>query len=519
MSRSRTQRVSRIRISVLGMLLLGMVLPLFGQRPSAPDTLVPPFVSFSGSLTDGNGKALSGVVGVTFALYKESQGGAPLWLETQNVTADRTGHYSVQLGSTSASGLPPDLFQTGEERWLGVQVSGEPEQARILLVSVPYAIKAGDAATVGGLPASAFALAGQQSVSKSSSAPANAGNAVVPAAAASVGGSGTTGYVPRWTGSTSLGNSVLFQTGAGLIGAGTTAPAAKVDATGGTNVGLRGTTTGANAGAVWGDATSASGVTVGVRGTSASTTGTGVSGNATATSGANTGVAGHSSSSAGTGALGSADASHGSTIGILGRAASSSGTAGVFNNTAGGKEISAQAKGVENFSVDGQGNVTGTTATFTATGTTAAVTASGDTQPENGYAGDGVDAFGADTSATGEPGGIGVKVLGGDGYSGNAGVMATGGQGYDSGGGGGAGISATGGVGVGGSGDGIDAFAGPAPGPGVPPGLAGSFSGDVTITGSLSVSGTKHFKIDDPVDPANKYLYHAALESSEVLDL
>src|SRR5205085_12400073 len=37
--------------------------------------------------------------------------------------------------------------------------------------------------------------------------------------------------------------------------------------------------------------------------------------------------------------------------------------------------------------------------------------------------------------------------------------------------------------------------------------------------GSLSVSGTKNFKIDHPLDPENKYLYHAAIESSEVLNI
>jgi len=50
-------------------------------------------------------------------------------------------------------------------------------------------------------------------------------------------------------------------------------------------------------------------------------------------------------------------------------------------------------------------------------------------------------------------------------------------------------------------------------------GLAGSFTGDAAISGNLNVSGTKSFKIDHPLDPGNKYLYHAALESSEVLNL
>ena len=44
-------------------------------------------------------------------------------------------------------------------------------------------------------------------------------------------------------------------------------------------------------------------------------------------------------------------------------------------------------------------------------------------------------------------------------------------------------------------------------------------SGDVNITGNLSATGTKNFRIDHPLDPANKYLLHAAVESSEVLNL
>jgi len=49
-------------------------------------------------------------------------------------------------------------------------------------------------------------------------------------------------------------------------------------------------------------------------------------------------------------------------------------------------------------------------------------------------------------------------------------------------------------------------------------GLAGNFRGGVLVNGTLNVSGTKNFKIDHPLDPENKYLYHAAIESSEVLN-
>lgn len=47
-------------------------------------------------------------------------------------------------------------------------------------------------------------------------------------------------------------------------------------------------------------------------------------------------------------------------------------------------------------------------------------------------------------------------------------------------------------------------------------GQAGTFLGHVDVTGNLSVTGAKSFKIDHPLDPANKYLLHSAVESSEM---
>src|ERR1700690_113665 len=135
---------------------------LFAQETSPkPTAVVPSMVNFPGTLADSVGKPMTGVVGVTFLLYREPQGGAPLWMETQNVRPDKSGHYSVMLGSTTAQGLPEDVFVSGEARWLGVQVQGQDEQPRVLLVAVPYALKAHDAETIGGLPASAFMLAPQ----------------------------------------------------------------------------------------------------------------------------------------------------------------------------------------------------------------------------------------------------------------------------------------------------------------------------------------------------------------------
>jgi hypothetical protein len=49
-------------------------------------------------------------------------------------------------------------------------------------------------------------------------------------------------------------------------------------------------------------------------------------------------------------------------------------------------------------------------------------------------------------------------------------------------------------------------------------GYAGYFQGDVHVNGTLS-SNVKDFKIDDPLDPANKYLYHTSVESPDMMDL
>jgi hypothetical protein len=206
---------------------------------AASSVVVPRLVNFSGKAGDVGGKIMTGTVGVTFALYKDQEGGSPLWLETQNVQADAKGNYNVQLGATKAEGLPLDLFSSGEARWLGVTVNGGTEQSRVLLLSVPYALKAADAQTVGGLPPSAFVLANNLN---HANAPAGTTmvSETVDGVMQAVSGTGTTDFLPLWTNSSgALGNSVLFQSGAGTtakIGINTTAPAVTLDVNGGENV-------------------------------------------------------------------------------------------------------------------------------------------------------------------------------------------------------------------------------------------------------------------------------------------
>jgi len=225
-----------IRAAACALLITCLVNAQQVSPATGVNEVVPPMVSFNGVLTDLNSKPLTGVVGVMFALYKDEQGGVPLWTEMQNVQADKTGHYAVILGSTKAHGLPSDLFVSGEARWLGVQPEGQQEQPRVLLLSVPYALKAGDAQTIGGLPPSAFVMAAPAvGSSGSSSSQPSAGNSSTPVAPP-LSGSGTTNYLPLWTpNGTTLGNSVFYQKGSGSsakIGLGLTNPLLTLDING-----------------------------------------------------------------------------------------------------------------------------------------------------------------------------------------------------------------------------------------------------------------------------------------------
>jgi hypothetical protein len=133
-------------------------------------------------------------------------------------------------------GLPVDLFAYGEACWLGVQPQGRSEQPRVMLVSVPYALKAVDAETLGGKPASAYALATPQtggSESEKANAAISASNPNQSSIEASISGSGTKNFISRWTSSTALGNSNIFEnTASKEIGIGTTTPSATLDVNG-----------------------------------------------------------------------------------------------------------------------------------------------------------------------------------------------------------------------------------------------------------------------------------------------
>ncbi len=587
------------RASLLCLTLLTLSLPVcFAQQSSLATPTVPNLVNFAGTLVDASGHPITAPTGLTFSLYKDQQGGSPLWLETQTVQPDHNGHYSVMLGSARATGLPADIFVAGQARWLGVQVQGQSELPRVILLSVPYALKAGDAQTVGGLPPSAFVLAAPPTAA----APATNGAAApgsTPPPPATITGSGTAGFLPDFTGASTIGNSAVFQSGASptaKIGINNSAPVSALDVTGGATI--RGTlvlpATGASTAATgknsqsenivasafsssthaainqvfqWkaepannntatpsavlalaygsGATTPAdTGLRIGPKGIIGFAPGqtfpglgtiTGVTAGAGLTGGGTTGTVTLNLDTTKVPLLAAANtfAANQTVNGSL-TATSFSGNGAALTNvnaaSLGGLAPGAFAQLAAANTFTGFENlfnntvIVGPITSFTE-GQLAAG-ASSPNQPGLGAAGftvasgssldggDGIVTFGGsgDTTTTFNTGGRGLVAEGGGGFNGGTAIFALGG-------GGGpcciGSVDGDGGYFEGGSnsfsaGDGVYALTGS--------GYAGNFQGSLNVTGTITAGG-KDFKIDHPLDPANKYLLHASVESSEMMNI
>ena len=221
----------------------------------APTATVPRLIRITGSVHDQAANAVNATRGITFTLYNDQNGQGVVWQETQNLRLDSSGRFSALLGATNEAGLPQEIFSAGEARWLGIRPDGQAEQPRILLLSVAYALKAADAETLGGKPASAFVLADSasqyQSAQSVSGALAGAESSqrgpqvlnqsasalpllVSPQTACSSitsDGTATANQLAKFTGACVIENSAIFESG-GNVGIGNTSPAGMLDVTG-----------------------------------------------------------------------------------------------------------------------------------------------------------------------------------------------------------------------------------------------------------------------------------------------
>jgi len=480
------------------------------SNPTPATTQVPRLIKFSGVAKDESGQPIIGVIGITFSIYKEQRVGTPMWMETQDVHVDAMGHYTALLGSASADGVPLELFSSGEAQWLGVQIQGQSEGPRVLLVSVPYALKAHEAETLSGRSVSDFILANDtKSQSSSAGNSQSTSNGVRPFTPPPPNGP------TNFTGTTAGPIVGVTQSGSGtgLSATAITQAAVAGTITGASNTGVFGfasnTSVGSSAAGVTGQANTQLGP--GVQGVTTSAKGIGVQGIVNSSSGG-TAVQGfnHATSGFSTGVTGQTSSVATNSAGVNGFEAATTGQ--VFGVSGSTNSTTANAAGVSGFEGAASGAVSGV--------------AGGTNSTTNGAAG----VSGVAAGATGQTAGvIGNSLSSTGGASGVIGVaQATSGLTF-----GVLGLSASSsGVGVEGANSattGTVNLAGPAPF--LISALTGNigkftvdssgngfYAGNLNIKGKLT-KGSGSFKIDHPLDPANKYLSHSFVESPDMMNV
>jgi hypothetical protein len=452
---------------------------------------VPRVISIGGEFRPADGSAALPMETVSFRIYSTEKGGVPLWEETQTVPVDPSGFYKVLLGATEADGVPVDVFVSGEARWLSTTWlrAGEAEGPRTRLTSVPYALRAADAETLGGLPASAYQLAFAPGAGASAATGGAGASAATSGATgraegrAGVAGTqadsaasavpkavsvGTLNRMAKYVNSVDVGDSTVYEKD-GLVGFNTTAP---LDVIHSRFINGDGTLTGLAVQNLGGTAGSYSGMLFYDQ----------------------------------NGALGQFQGFNNATHEYR------------INNIASSGSINFMLGGTSRLKMDPSGRVL-----------------VGTTTPDTGFFVGGVlearkpvssslsglfarkvdsDTFSAAIHARSDTGfsGVLIKAMVGvpdnTDHGGNAALLgsnsSTNGVGVQGRSASGIGVQAQGGSGVGITASGTTA--------------AGQFTGNVTVSGTLTKGGGA-FQIDHPLDPANKYLMHSFVESPDMMNV
>jgi endosialidase-like protein len=205
-------------MSSLGLVIL-FSSAIAAQSPQSVSQSVPRVINVTGVFRPADGLSAGATETVTLSIYSEPEGGVPLWQETQTVTVDAQGRYSTLLGATSPDGIPAAVFNSEAAHWLGrvFARAGEVEGPRTRLISVPYALRAADADTLGGRPASSYVLApsaGEPGAAQQTRDTPASPNVIV---------AGTAGYLAKYSSSVDISNSALFESN-GRFGIGTVVP-------------------------------------------------------------------------------------------------------------------------------------------------------------------------------------------------------------------------------------------------------------------------------------------------------
>jgi hypothetical protein len=231
---NRVMTGARTTVMVLGATALMATSAAAQTESVVGQVVVPRLIRFDGALAGADGTPLTGPALLVFGIYTEPEEGVALWSEYQDVTLDDRGRFAVYLGQSEREGLPLAIFGSGEARWLGVAVAGEAERPRVRLISVPYALKAAEADTLGGKTAADFVLARPDGGATGPGDEADArSDAPAPGGDRDVGATAMVNVIPKFlTVGGTLGDSALAEVG-GLFGVNTQTPSYTVQVHGG----------------------------------------------------------------------------------------------------------------------------------------------------------------------------------------------------------------------------------------------------------------------------------------------
>lgn len=125
-----------MKARVLAIAAMAIVLAAAGASVYAD---VPSRISYQGRLTNNLGQPVDSVTDITFILYEDSLGTAPVWTETQPSVKIANGLFTVLLGSINTNLVAQ--FE-GKERWLGIKIGNSAVMMQALpIVSATYAFK------------------------------------------------------------------------------------------------------------------------------------------------------------------------------------------------------------------------------------------------------------------------------------------------------------------------------------------------------------------------------------------